>query len=357
MIYSLLIIILILIIFLFIFSSKNKIKNKEKTNALDIYSKTFGYDYDGNTHKAFLKCSQDFSRGENRADNSFIASEILQYNLGQEENARRLRNIALAEIAAQPINPDRFIEPEFIVDRAELIPEQDALMRIIIAGDRRQKEPGNFDRIVRSDPQNVHDTTVQDEMQMRYDRIKRSIHGGTFLSGLRESINSPGAHIVLDRIISNPAMIDKLSATDEDVLRAVWARINDPANAGRREDLIAALQHNLENCYNDGSIVCVTGRVNNILDSLTAIDVNPAISEPVVSTDILRKDIMQHVAQIINTLPDGEKKIYETGEDHAEFQQFAEKIKTRIDTEIRENFGQHSGSSLEKIILEAKSAI
>lgn len=67
-----------------------------------------------------------------------------------------------------------------------------------------------------------------------------------------------------------------VGASDEEVLRRVWARADDPRNAETREGLRQAIFDQLNDCWKEGisgeEVVCVGGRVADILSALVLLD-------------------------------------------------------------------------------------
>lgn len=348
--YSFLIIIVaIVLIALFLFARKKIFKQK---NSIDLYSQTFGNLHNSLTRNVLDKCNTEIRNNRNIAENAFIRAEVTRFNLNDPERAFELYQLAINDAI---VNGTETIEPETILDRLEdyqfqqdLLPNEIDQIRNMIAENRDE----DFNRAIRSDPQNVHDSNVTNEIVDRY-RYIRDLQPE--FTGLYESINDPIAQEVIKDIVAKPSIISSLNITDAEVLGSVWARINHPENSDRRQYLVNSLKDSLKNCHNDsGFTVCVTGRVTNILDSLTLLDSNSEISKPIVTTEILRHDVLQTASNVVKNLPINLKTAYDNG-DVDEI--FINNLKETVKQTIQQEYAQHSGAQLDKIIEEAQLAI
>lgn len=351
MMYSFLIILVIVFLAYVMWNLFTKRKNKQ-IKSVNLYSHSFGYLYDDNVHEALITAEQDYKAGKNKAANAFTIGEIYQYNFNDQNAALNMYNIAAEEILNFPYDFTE-IDPETIIENARLEPQEHTRLREVIQN-AREETGTTFTRNVRSDSQNVHDSTVTNDMAKRFNAIRGE---GVSFAGISDTIKSGPASHVVNQILSNPSHVTSLDDTDATVLGTVWARIHNPENDKNRPELIKSLEKSLENCYSNGYVVCATGRVSNILDSLTLLDKNTEIAQPVVTTEILRKDVLQHVSNMLEKLPDREKEVYNEGPSHANFSSLVNNLKDRAETDIRMIFNAHSGSTLDGIIDEAKMAI
>jgi hypothetical protein len=141
------------------------------------------------------------------------------------------------------------------------------------------------------DSQNVHDSGVIACMRGVVERLRAeqpsldelpttgSIIGaidreGDKLSEHRPQLVSDVVGVV--RRIQRGESIYALKATDEECLRRVWLRAEDPRNAANKDALRQALFDSLLDAWEDTpmgrQIVCVTGRTARILSSLVLLD-------------------------------------------------------------------------------------
>jgi hypothetical protein len=93
-----------------------------------------------------------------------------------------------------------------------------------------------------------------------------------------------------------------LDATDEECLRRVWARADDPRNAAVRAQLRQALFDSLVDAWEEGiagrKIVCVNGRTSRILGSLVLLDCDKRNWE-VKKLEQFKNDVFERAAAVI----------------------------------------------------------
>lgn len=135
---------------------------------------------------------------------------------------------------------------------------------------------------IRNDMQNTHDGMVMETIKNSVDNLRLdtrlNIDKGTMLRDIQTHIRNMStgqkqrnALRTLTSLDSNNT-ISSLNSTDIDVLHLVWNRINDPRNEQQRATMIGNLVNELAECVEHDSIVCCTGRVNRIVDSLNMVD-------------------------------------------------------------------------------------
>jgi hypothetical protein len=192
--------------------------------------------------------------------------------------------------------------------------------------------------VIRADPQNVHDSNVVQEMQKKYNIINRGQRATA--AELKEfaATLEPQARAGYDLIMREPALIEHLGATDRDALQIIVAR--DPK-------LWPGLRDNLKNITQNGHPVCATGRMSQILDSLTLID--EEAGRPVLTTEILRKEMMDHCSKFILGLSEEDQQEYDEGD--------SDKIKEKLVADLKKNYAHLSnGPIFEKVLLEVEAA-
>jgi len=225
------------------------------------------------------------------------------------------------------------------------------------------------DHHVHSDPQNVHDSNVQDTLAKKYDRIK-SLNGMEHMVGIDDFLMkhsddiSGAAHSVIAKIVSNYEPIYRLgSDLESDVFANVWSRINSPANKASFDQLKKSFIENLENAVENGQPVCVGGRTARLLDSLSMFDCDPIVGEQLKTYDLIKKEILDraHVilTNIVATLPDDERNTYEHGKlDDPQLPAIELKLKQQLGKELHEEYKNIVESDrLAGIIADATYAI
>lgn len=184
----------------------------------------------------------------------------------------------------------------------------------------------NIEHIVRNDPENVHDSNVQDQLSQKYKRVKqlnKNISTGTddsineILSIFTDKEMKNGkAPTVFNRMLNNNDRVSKLDNDyEKDILINIWKRINHPHNTENRTQLIDSFKDAINDCYKDGSTVCISGRTARILDSLTLLDNDPIINDQLKTNDLIKKEILDRSHVIVKNSLDNmskeDKDIYE----------------------------------------------
>lgn len=138
----------------------------------------------------------------------------------------------------------------------------------------------------KNDTQNVHNSTISKYAKKA---IKKLIDGEKRDAGVKQSydevyneiyqylINSshPSNLIaleVIDQIYVLNAFHIATNLNEIEILRLVWQRIKNPVNIHVIDDLKESLLLQLADCQSNGVIVCITGRVARILQTLECID-------------------------------------------------------------------------------------
>jgi hypothetical protein len=187
------------------------------------------------------------------------------------------------------------------------------------------KENKREDRLkiqVKSSAQNVHDHNVNDELSNRYKQIKAS--------GLPPGSNQQYAEMIefIDQHNKNGKITDgfksntAISRFDNDpedaIWSTVWRRIHAPENTSNVDSLKNAFRDAVVDCTENNNLVCTTGRVTRVLDSLTLLDSSLELSKPTKTDDLVRKETYDQAHQILQRELDSKgsvfKVAYESGE-------------------------------------------
>lgn len=245
---------------------------------------------------------------------------------------------------------------------------------------------------VRNDAQNVHETNVVNEMKNKYDEIKelneneKSLlnlreNKDEFITDIKQKINNLNkqsnnekyqkALQTLD-IMNKHNYISSLNTTETDVLRNVWYRINSHENESNKDNLVESFVTSLSDCIeSDWSgkdhPVCITGRVTRVLNSLTLMDNNEKISQPVKTTEILRNEIFGKTYKIIQdelTKTDIDVAHAYNGANESMSPELKEKVeifenhlKQTISDDIRNSYPDVKQETLVTLIKEAQAGI
>jgi hypothetical protein len=181
---------------------------------------------------------------------------------------------------------------------------------------------------IRNDPQNVHESQVNKDMARIYQSILHrnqveddllgngSIKDGAEIAqnitALRDYArshkfeNPKGKERAMKTIdvMSKGNWITSLNARESEILSNVWKRTGSAENEQNRVSLRGSLMNSLADCIEDGYNnaeyqVCISGRVGRVLGSMTLLDADERISEPIKTAEILRNEIFSKSYKII----------------------------------------------------------
>lgn len=143
-------------------------------------------------------------------------------------------------------------------------------------------------RAPQGDPQNVHDTGVNACLRATFARLRTAQQGralpsvGDIAAALRSFCDPrllADAEAVL-RATRRGGYVAAIGSTDEECLRRVWARADDPRNTLVRSRMRQAVLDSLVDCWESDPaeapaarrIVCVSGRAARFLAALVLLD-------------------------------------------------------------------------------------
>jgi hypothetical protein len=192
----------------------------------------------------------------------------------------------------------------------------------------RQKTQDNYfeERDIRNDPQNVHESQVNNDMLRIYRNVKNNNqndhrglpHAGNpvddapDLKELRDYVanykfSSPEQKARAIQTINKMAegnWITNLHARENEILSDIWRRTSSVSNEGNRDNMRAALVDSLSDCVEKGYNgteyqVCASGRTGRVLGSMTLLDADESISQPIKTGEILRNEVFAKSYKII----------------------------------------------------------
>jgi hypothetical protein len=185
---------------------------------------------------------------------------------------------------------------------------------------------------------------------------------GNFDQSQRELAKKTADALLLGNSISS------LNTNGRDVLNTVWSRINSTENEPNREHLKNALMDALINSNEKNSEgaykpVCLTGMCSRVLESLTILDTDAEISQPVKTTEILRNEIFTKAHKVMSdTLaaadPDT-RNAYNSGTDTIladRVSKLESDIRQAMDS-IRDDYPDINPNTISNIIEDAKAGI
>ena len=136
--------------------------------------------------------------------------------------------------------------------------------------ERLRSDQGPFDRLPSLDQ-------IAHEIRAKSDDFSKDPRTGNSRPAMTDR-----ALAVIERARRGERIVS-MDATDEEILRRVWARADHPKNAARRDLLrqaaFDALVDSWEQGLSGGAIQCVDGRISRMLGSLTLLDFDRRNSE------------------------------------------------------------------------------
>lgn len=140
---------------------------------------------------------------------------------------------------------------------------------------------------IRSDPQNVHSSTVVGSVSNSIKKIKNSIDRiiplNDALKEIRDHVKNNNklnplqkdlAIKALDTSERNTMAVSPCNETEPEVLRIIWSRIHHKDNIDRKDDLKDNLIQALLDSNERGTVVCASGRISHYISSLEGADRN-----------------------------------------------------------------------------------
>jgi hypothetical protein len=390
------------------------------TDPKDLYNKTVGYELDDNAKLAINKAEKkddmystnekigkmSRSKKPDAVENSFILANLYSYNLAP--NQKGLNNKLQAKKKAADmftktlnrITEDPIItreQPvEFMIDRAEdfyedfIIQARNApeIVREVYIPDfgnirdlvrnNIPKDQKFTPRKITSDPQNVHDSQVINDMKEIYfnirERNKQDYRTNEeIMNDLKVNLeNFPYTNSkqksnvkkIVD-IMKNNKVELYLGGSENELLTDVWKRITSQDNKSNRQSLKESLVDALDSSIESGKPVCTMGRCSRVLSSLTLLDNDEAISKSVKTKDLLRNEILSKsyvtLQKVLDSSPAEITAAYSnpevlelaTPEVKKGVDDLENKIKSEIETTIRNDYKDVKNETLDDLIKDA----
>jgi hypothetical protein len=146
--------------------------------------------------------------------------------------------------------------------------------------------------LIKSDPQNVHETTVNTGMKKKYNIIKQKEIALNNIDIPTDKYSTNDIDKILKVLHMNSTWNEE---KEEDIYKTIWNYIKSQNN----QNLMDAFFSAILDCYENNIMVCTVGRINRILGSLIMLDVDEEISKPVITIDIIRKTILAKSYEIL----------------------------------------------------------
>lgn len=425
------IIIIILIIIIYISNKQVINKSTKKTynsyfaDPIDLYTETIGYEYDDAASMAIEKALINekkfvgIKNSSKKTLNSFILADLYRFNVVPNQktkqnikknqlNSALFYNETLERIIDDPINitrhPVKNITPEFIINRVEnfydnLEPRPvDEITRLrpninrarnIVRNTRKTDNPKHYydQKPIANDPQNVHDSQVSNDVKYIFNKVVEKNRNEDYdpsFEDIRSDIlkykfptkdHQYRAIRILNKFTEGNANTN-LGTTEDMILLNIYKRINSPENTESRDNLKAALFDSMadsmdKNQYGEYREVCLSGRCNRIIQSLTLLDNDEKISKPIKTTEILKNEVfaksykiiqdeLSRADPIVADMYNG--KVVDSNsetktENAAKLEEFENKVKQEIESTIKKDHTNIEPHILETLIEDAQAGV
>ena len=177
------------------------------------------------------------------------------------------------------------------------------------------------------DMQSVHDSSISQSMRDSFHNIKKYntaeygplSHSAVDLAmkNIQETFNilseqSRKEYLKVLQISSNGLKVHDVG-TELEVIVEIWRRINSIDNKQNKHAMQQSLYESMNDCVENGAVVCTQGRVTRMLQSMAHMDNDHTIGA-MKSTESIRNEAYKDAASIlnrnINTLSEKNQKLY-----------------------------------------------
>lgn len=289
--------------------------------------------------------------------------------------------------------------PEFIADQAiqwwilndvrapavytEVVTQNREAKRAKVAGAKNKQEAvaAYLTAPLTSDNQNVHDSSVNNDLRRMLDIIERdneqygvAVSPSTYEREIREAIGKlptdrqQAAKTTLAAMLGGVA-VSTYNTTEPNVLYNVWSRTHHPANIANKtvDNLRESIVDALYDASKDGT-VCVNGRCGRVIEALAAVDSDRRL-DGVKTTEAYKAEIFDRARQLIDSHVESIKdvpamsEIYKSYSDPSvdppqeQVERFKAEVSANIDKLADEYTGRVPAPQLATILVDAKSAI
>lgn len=225
---------------------------------------------------------------------------------------------------------------------------------------------------VRSDPQNVHDSTVNASLRGTLLKIRKNVDPAREISSARKYVQKVmdaerrgRALRALDAITSDH--IYTFGDTEANIFAYVWSRATDPGNARSTDNIREAIVDALASSIEGETTVCINGRASRVLSALTLLDHDKSVAEPPKTLDIYRQQIFGELAKLVESETErvasghgdlaASAQKYRGDDIPADDRPFTEHLDTKIEEHIRGYGDQLAPNDIERLVAECKAVL
>lgn len=135
-----------------------------------------------------------------------------------------------------------------------------------------------------NDKQNVHDSGVNKDMRETYAKIKNSTSKYSIediKKYVEKNITGAKKQKVLDVVarMNADGHVSSVGDSEKNILLNVWNRAYDSRNSANRDNIMESVVDNLNDCWENGTIICTGGRCSRIISSLVLLDYDDNIGK------------------------------------------------------------------------------
>lgn len=214
------------------------------------------------------------------------AADMLRLVAGSGNRVERADALAqLAQVEESRINRQKYWQYQQKLVRQENALRQRQQIRELQERQRQQQPvAAEVPRAaaatpIRNDTQNVHDSLVVASIKQSLNSLPSGSAYADYQAIRSEVPLTDRAKQVLDTMMANHIPLSAYDKTESEILSSVWQRIQHPSNQDKRSDLKEMLGSQLNDCYYEGGgIVCATGRVGRVLQTLEVLDTDNVVS-------------------------------------------------------------------------------
>jgi hypothetical protein len=156
-----------------------------------------------------------------------------------------------------------------------------------------------------SDPQNVHDSKVNNDLRGVLARIKCDVSPAKSIQAAQKYIAENHTGDKAERamrtleLIATGSWIGTYSDSEDRIFSYVWDRSEHQSNADNSDLMRDAVVDALADSVENNSLVCINGRTSRLLNSLTLLDFNPVVAGGALTFEAYKNQIFDETKTII----------------------------------------------------------
>jgi tetratricopeptide (TPR) repeat protein len=151
-----------------------------------------------------------------------------------------------------------------------------------------------------SDPQNVHDSTINNDFLTQYNRIKKYNNDEGIYYDIKTFSPSNKNVINVIKSFDNKTFTSLIgNDSSREFINHIYTRIMSKDNIKNRDKLLEMLETQLKDCAtSNNGIVCIAGRHTRLLSTFATLDKDPSLGI-LRSKEMIRNELLNDAAQIV----------------------------------------------------------